>query len=69
MWKIAAFVLLIIFLVADSMYIYRRLKKYWRNASWQGSGQKNNRWKLGLSSLDIPLNKQTGKNTSQPEKK
>ena len=66
MWKIAAFILLIIFLVADSVYIYRRIKKYWRNASWQRSGQKNNRWKLGLSSLDIPPNKQAGKNSSPP---
>ena len=69
MWKIAAFVLLIVFLLADCVYLYRRLKKYWNNASWQRPGQKNNRWKLGLSSLDIPLNKQAGKNTSQPEKK
>ena len=66
MWKIAAFILLIIFLVADSIYLYLRLKKYWLNASCRRSAQKNNQWKLGLSSLDIPLNKQAGKNSSPP---
>jgi len=68
MWKIAAFVCLIIFLVADSIYLYLRLKKYWQNASWVRHGQKNNRWRLGLSSLDLPQDKQPDKGSNRPEK-
>jgi hypothetical protein len=66
MWKIATIVLVIIFLIADSIYLYLRLKKYWRHAPWQRTAQKNKQWKLGLSSLDIFLNKQAGKDPRPP---
>jgi len=68
MWKIAAFVCLIIFLFADSIYLYRRLKKYWQNASWKKSGQNDKKWKLGLSSLDLPPGKQSDNGSTRPEK-
>jgi hypothetical protein len=68
MWKIAAIVGFIIFLVADSLYLYRRLKKYWRKPSWIGYGHKSKSWKLGLSSLDLPLNKQPDKDRHRQEK-
>jgi len=67
MWKITGVVLLIIFLVADSIYLYLRLKKYWQKASWIGSG-KSRKWKLGLSSLDMPLGKQPDTDRHRPEK-
>ena len=67
MWKFAAIVLVVIFVVADSIYIYQRVKKYWRNAPWQRTGQKSNAWKLGLSSLELPLNKQADKDPQPPK--
>jgi hypothetical protein len=69
MWKIVAFVGLIAFLVADSLYLYRRLKKYWQTASWKRPGNKNRKWRLGLSSLDMPLGKQQDTDRHGPEKK
>ncbi len=68
MWKIAAIVGLIVFLVADSIYLYQRLKTYWQKASREKSGPHDKRWKLGLSSLDIPLGKQPEKDRTRPEK-
>lgn len=68
MWKITGVVLLIIFLVADSIYLYLRLKKYWRNASRNKPGEHDKKWKLGLSSLDMPLGRQPDKNLHKPVK-
>jgi hypothetical protein len=68
MWKITGVVLLIVFLLADSIYIYLRLKKYWRKASWAGSGKKSGKWRLGLSSLNIPLGEQTDTDRHRPKK-
>jgi hypothetical protein len=68
MWKIAAFVLVVIFIVADSIYLYFRLKKYWLSAARKRTGQDRKKWKLGLSSLDIPLNKKPDADIRPPEK-
>lgn len=68
MWKIAAGVCLVVFLVADSVYLYLRLKKYWRNASWNKSGKDDKKWKLGLSSLDMPVGAQPDKDRHKPER-
>ena len=67
MWKIAAFVLVVIFIVADSIYLYFRLKKYWRSASGKRQGQDSKKWRIGLSSLDIPLNKKPDGDNHTPE--
>ncbi len=63
LWKIAVAALIIIFLVADSIYLYFRLKKYWQGSSWNKPGTDKKKWKLGLSSLDLPTGKSadTGK--------
>jgi hypothetical protein len=67
-WKIAVIVLVILFLVIDSIYLYFRLKKYWQSSSWKRPGQNSKKWKLGLSSLDIPLNKNPDTAGQPPEK-
>lgn len=68
MWKLAAFVLIGIFVIADSIYLYFRLKKYWRRASAKRRDTDRTKWKIGLPSLPIPLNKKKDEKNHLPEK-
>ncbi|MBN2108746.1 MAG: hypothetical protein JW832_15075 [Deltaproteobacteria bacterium] len=68
LWKLALIALVILFLVADSIYLYFRLKKYWRRATWNRPFTKKSSWEIGLASLDIPAQAKPDACTRSTEK-
>ncbi len=68
MWKIAVFVLIAIVVIADSIYLYSRLKKYWPGTRGPRQGPDGKKWKIGLPSLDIPVSGKADAEKRLPDK-
>ena len=68
MWKIIVFVLLAIVVIADSIYLYFRLKKYWPGTRGLQQSPDGKKWKIGLPSLDIPVSGKADAEKHLPEK-